>query len=524
MCHVSLVGRRLTLDPQNSDGWAACHFIGKMLIFIHRVTLANSLWSHQLIAPDFSPEDFNTIQQSCSALMEEHTELRFSEVVQWDINALATDFFTWIIVDSVHPAATSRVGILSSAECQGLLRFYLNDDLCINLGLLVKISSLLYNGNGSPHPYYGRERLILMRSLVGARLLKSLEVTLKSSILTKASREKLTGLFLVLLGVVIAVSYTVTTSMEEARCELSRILAHHMVVIGERIGLLDYDVKKQQLVENCHNLWNKTGNFKWDYRNSLVVEDTDVDILTADTPFSVCDLVIEAETTSNKSHQNDPIRNTKPQTAANLRADCCWNGSYGVNQRNSPTAGGMTICFLCNGSFLSDEICPTCFGPLPEVGGYNDTNPQYNFTSTSSIPNSLLLNFACGASTKGLHRPESTGGGSQISKGHVGSRTPRKTIPPENKNEFSPESVRLQAPQRKLPAQVQRTTVEKKRHCPRAIKTLQKNLSAIKKRVATFSERPVCASCGCVISTAQLGRRSLNGLPVCLSCSSPALV
>lgn len=456
-----------------------------MLIFIHKVTLANSLRLHHLIALDFSPEDFNSIQHSCSVLVEEHTELWFSEVVQWDINALATDFSAWVTVDSVHPAATSRVGILSSAECQGLLRIYLNDDLCSNLGLLVKISSLLYSGNEPPHPYIDRERLILMRSLVGARLLKSLETFLKSSILTKASKEQLTGLFLVLLGVIIAVSYTVTTSTEEARCELSRILAHHMVVIGERIGLLNHDVKKQQLIEDCHNLWKKTGNFEWDYRKSMVVEGMDInESLEENSPTGVCgnmnkfyhhlDDTTDVATIVNKAHQDDPIRNTKQQMAVYPQADCFWADNDGADQISSPTAREMTICFLCNGNFPSDEMCPTCFGSLPEIGGYSDENPQCDFASTSSIPSSQPNDFVAEGLNTGLQKVESTDGCFRRLKRHLRPRIPKKFIPAENKYDSGSSNVHLQAPQLKQPIQFYKPTMEKQNTAREPVMHLKK--------------------------------------------------
>ncbi|KAL9046023.1 MAG: hypothetical protein Q9214_001043, partial [Letrouitia sp. 1 TL-2023] len=382
----------------------------------------------------------------------------------------------------------------------------LMDGLC---ALLLEGCQYLYTGdNESPHPCYDRERLILMRSLVGARLLKSLEATLKSSVLTKASREQLTGLFLVLLGVIIAVSYTVTTSTEEARCELSRILAHHMVVIGERIGLLGYDVEKQRLVENCHNLWNKTGNFEWDYRDSSVIEDMDMDEFTNQSQnrqeLGICgdeneidhqlSDTIDAATTSDKSHQNDPIRNTKPQTAAAPRADFCWLDSYGTNESSSPTAGEMTICILCNGSFLSDEMCPTCFGPLPQIGGYSDATPQCHFTSTSSIPNSQAFPSVAPKSTD-LRRSEFTGGRSQISKRHFRSRMPKETITLENKNESSRSSVHLQAPQRKLPIQIQRMTMNLKDTVRKPLKHFKKTPQRSRRESPLVPERLTCALC-----------------------------
>lgn len=220
-----------------------------------------------IYALDRSDQDYKTNLQSWSMLLEEQTELHFDELIQWDIDALSIDFARWMAADDEDPAATSRVGILSSMECQKLLHHYLDEDLCRNLRLLVKTSSLLYSREDSPHPYCGSRQLSIIRSSVGAKILKSLESALKSTALADASQKKLKGLFLVLLGMIIAITYTNTTDDGEARHELLRILAHHMIFIGERIGLLECDSMKQRLTENCYNMWNKVGNFEWIYEN-----------------------------------------------------------------------------------------------------------------------------------------------------------------------------------------------------------------------------------------------------------------
>ncbi len=331
-------------------------------------------WASALLtALDYSHKDYKTVLQSCSVLMEEYTELHFNKLVQWDIDALSTDFATWMAADNVHPAATSRVGILSSIECQRLLHHYLDEDLCTNLRLLVKTSSLLYNRKDSPHPHYGREQLNLIRYSVGASILKSLEAALKSTALAEASKEKLKGLFLVLLGVIIAITYTTTTDSEEARYELLRILAHHMIFVGARIGLLNCELTRQRLTESCHNIWNKTGNFEWNYEISSAVESMDMSAspeqdhnclgLSPAASMSIDSLrafvpqendhrpgnISNIASASDVLHQVDPIHNAGPQSAAGLWPAYGWLGNFGTEHSSSPIAMGMTKRFLCNG-------------------------------------------------------------------------------------------------------------------------------------------------------------------------------
>lgn len=254
---------------------------------------------YTLITLDCFHGDYDNILQSGFLLINERIELDFNELVKWDIDALSIDFATWMAVDNVSPAATSRVGILSSVECQGLLLKYLHEDLCTSFRLLIKASSLLYNHKDHPHPHYDHEQLNLIRSSAGARLLVSLETALKNTALAKASKEKLMSLFLVLLGAIIAITYTPATGFGEARYELLRILAHHMIFIAERIDLVDCDLTKQRLTASCHSLWDKTGNFDWNYTVDWLVEGVKIGISPEVSPYS-CGLSSVAAMTMKK--------------------------------------------------------------------------------------------------------------------------------------------------------------------------------------------------------------------------------
>lgn len=289
--------------------------------------------------------------RACSVLLEEPTELRFDGDVQWDVHALSADFATWMTNEDGLTTATSRVGILSDTEFQQIPQQYLADDVCMHLRLLVKISTLLYNRQEDPHPRLTPHQLIQMRSTTGIRLLQSLEAALKHTALQAASKDKLEGLFLVVVGVIIATKYTSMNGHEEARHELLRILAHYMVLIGDRISLLHCLMTKRRLVENCHNLWNKPGDFAWNYGSSSMKE----------------------------------ISDPSPQLDAGLPLAYDWLPDVWPDNSNLMTAVGTTKCGFCNANVPSDDICQVCFGPNLLTAGGEDAKVQADRGCTSHI-------------------------------------------------------------------------------------------------------------------------------------------
>ena len=132
--------------------------------------------------------DYSSALRSCPILVEEDIELHFQEPVQCDINDLSIDFAGWLATAQIRPNATSRVGILSSLQCQQTLHQHLDRELCTDFKLLVKASSLLFNRELDPNPLCSREELNTIRCLVGSRLLSGLETALKKSSLTQASK------------------------------------------------------------------------------------------------------------------------------------------------------------------------------------------------------------------------------------------------------------------------------------------------------------------------------------------------
>ena len=214
--------------------------------------------------------------QTIAALSSESTKLLFNDSITSDLEILCTEFAAWMSTDSTAPASTSRVGILSSTQCQRLLYTYRGDDLCTNLALLVKISSLLYKRENAAHPHYTYRQLSSARDVLGKTLLARLQQALRPLSLSKNSREQHEVLFIIILGVVISVAYTHRSNSEDARNTLLRILTHYLVIIGERVNLLQFDTTKARLVQRSQSLWDKSANFRWDYQvETALIDDHD---------------------------------------------------------------------------------------------------------------------------------------------------------------------------------------------------------------------------------------------------------
>lgn len=104
---------------------------------------------------------------------------------------------------------------------------------------------------------------------------------------------------------------------------------------------------------------------------------------------------------------------------------------------------GMTTCFLCNGSFPSDEMCRACFGPFQFPSGHSDVALQEGFRFASPVPafNSVPTNVGASPRPSGtrLRHPdtvagssecilESSSGSPQMSRYRFRTRTPTENV------------------------------------------------------------------------------------------------
>ena len=330
-------------------------------------------------------------------LAQDKTELHFEEAIHWDIDVLCKDFAAWMTADNDQPATISRVGVLSSMQCQRLFCRYSNDDMCTYLPLLVLSSSLLYNRQGPPHPRYTYECLSSARSVLGNELLKHLETALKPASLSKMSKQQLEVIFMVVFGTIIAVVYSCKTGPEEARVELVRILNHYLILVGERVGLLQCEMKKIQLTEGCHNLWNKTGKFEWDYDtestpNNVAFGAQDESYLGRTGDTSSLTGAYESPLPHDHHDMFDPFLDLSTtdelltQTGSSINAIPSNNGHFGpphdfARCRYSSETG---IC-RPNRYHASDDLSLFRFGQPPKVAAFDEMLSQNSFDPAQQI-------------------------------------------------------------------------------------------------------------------------------------------
>ena len=330
-----------------------------------------------------SQSKFAGFSEARHNLLAEPTQLHFRGLIQWNIEALSQVFTEWLTMDEVHSPATSKVGMLSSVECQEILQQNLSEHICSDLRLLVKLSSLLYSCRHFSHPHYSHEQMTITRRIVGARLLKSLEIALKTEALAQASRAQLLSLFIVLSGAIIAVKYTLPVSSEDVSAMLLRILAHYMVLVGERVGLFANDLMKMSLTEGSDVLWNKTEIFQWTHKIVATGRES-----ATESPILEC-LSPGFETRRRYQIQNWHSNFVTRQVPERSSRGLPWKTDYSIwhniavdeldltpladpmVRQNQPPILGLSnsilpaatrYCFFCNNILSIEGLCHTCLG------------------------------------------------------------------------------------------------------------------------------------------------------------------
>ena len=222
-------------------------------------------------------------------------------------------------------------------------------------------------------------------------------------------------------------------------------------------------MKKLQLLQDCHKLWNKTGGFGWDYN---------IQSAPADVAFTALggNYLAFMENYSNPGsstgahnstlpcyhhHESDPflslstIDNVLPQTGLGYDAAAPSNGDIlpayrpgdiEADQSSSLKAIDMTTCTVCNQYHLTSDMCPYCFGQPPgvvasgEVISQNNLGPalqmsqsQISYSDFTKTESSLIYGTKAwssdGLGSRGLPMPQSDPPNSQTLSYSLRART-----------------------------------------------------------------------------------------------------
>ncbi|KIV98565.1 hypothetical protein, variant [Verruconis gallopava] len=210
-------------------------------------------------------------------------DLKFDIPFQWNIDELSTFVAGWLVRD--HDASrASMAGLLSSASLLSIISDLIGSEIAQVFKWLVSTSSMIFNTCSGNVVYSQNSTDIRILRHCGYRLLLHLESHIKPMTLARLRKHELYAMFLLLLGCIISSKYvaeslgdlsrlplavdqstavqhaqpsSITHSDEERGTELIRLLAHHMVYLGQSTGLLQDRVSKTLIAYLTSTPWQK---------------------------------------------------------------------------------------------------------------------------------------------------------------------------------------------------------------------------------------------------------------------------
>lgn len=130
----------------------------------------------------------------------------YGSMVQWSASGVFTDCITWLSTLDSPAVSYSRAWLFSASRTEQLLCTLVPKELCETLRVLAKASMLIHHYERASFSF--PRQLHGLRCFAGNHMIQALEGALRPTSLANSSINDLGGLFLLLLGTTIAVSYT----------------------------------------------------------------------------------------------------------------------------------------------------------------------------------------------------------------------------------------------------------------------------------------------------------------------------
>lgn len=193
---------------------------------------------------------------------------------------------SWLTDPNFHLPGGSIVGLC----CSSLLGLQFEEESAGADGLtddfrrFLLATSLAHSGWRDPESITTRD-LCAAGQISGCRLIKRLDRILTPQFLARCGRESCQVLFLLVLGAVLGVGYslsqledhspsfpsemlspelqrspTLWLAMKEHLCQM---LAHHLIFVGSMLGIKLDTGLEQRIIETAVNRWNKAESFVW---------------------------------------------------------------------------------------------------------------------------------------------------------------------------------------------------------------------------------------------------------------------
>ena len=228
-------------------------------------------------------------------------ELPFS----WDLALISRELSAWLT--SPEPALPlSVVGLLSGYGVRDIISTTLGHEIGDSIWLFLYSTSILWTRGESDDFKFQRlskQNLQDVSIFAAHRVLSALDYATTAKTLGKYSKEELTALFIGLLSTIITVSYTIMPVLPvggtnlpvlyiswvlhvsslmtsqansgepqvhgaaerflDLKDNLTRILCHFLVYVGQRCGLIDCSISESELIRTGQQLWNKNASYTW---------------------------------------------------------------------------------------------------------------------------------------------------------------------------------------------------------------------------------------------------------------------
>jgi hypothetical protein len=264
-----------------------------------------------------------------------NVELDFDVQVKWNITGLAEFAAAWL-VDSRVNSGFSMVGILASRLFRETLSNALDPENAKTLQILNFTSSYLYTISFDDSTIHSQA------VLAEQQIILALDLLLEPKTLATLTKDQLSALFLVLLGMTISTTYLeefyfspphfAAASVQNRACdeelsgnrngifsardaskvpdergtsELIRLLCHYLAYIGQQIALLDDEFDPRAIIEHAQQRWNKDPGFYWSDSFNQNIMPVPRDDFLCSTPFKssdICNTILEPPSLSLDSH------------------------------------------------------------------------------------------------------------------------------------------------------------------------------------------------------------------------------
>lgn len=283
----------------------------------------------------------------------------YESKVKWNTEAISENCVTWLN-NNEFIASYSQSWLFASFKTERLLSGLLDRTMCQSLRLLMQVLSINHNWyQDVVFSDCSATKLSAACAFAGSQTLQGLEVALRPVNLSQKSLDQLRGLFLMLFGAILAISYSDVrvepaqvsnvapfehtnetfghqqhgafsfghqTNFAAAKEQLLRVLIYHMANLAERtLGTRPW-IPKDSLLHQACDRWGSKGFLDWTIDPHKVAPTTELPVLNE-------------EATESQTSKDDFFTSKPSLSASDSSMDCQLNAATRFTDISCTDAG-----------------------------------------------------------------------------------------------------------------------------------------------------------------------------------------